>query len=61
MARPHQEPTETTAAAPAFLLDEDLMARLVDGIMAVYKESGHGLAPVHLGKVVARLRTIPAP
>lgn len=45
----------TSMAAPAFMLDEDLMARLVDGITAAYKEAGQGLAPVHLGRMAARL------
>ncbi|KAA0683657.1 hypothetical protein DS843_02790 [Roseomonas genomospecies 6] len=37
------------------MLDEDLMARLVDGITAAYKDAGQGLAPVHLGRMAARL------
>lgn len=36
-------------------LDEDLMGRLVDGITAAYKDAGHGLAPIHLGRMTARL------
>lgn len=45
----------TSMTAPALALDEDLMARLVDGITAAYKEAGQGLAPIHLGRMAARL------
>lgn len=36
-------------------LDEELHGRVVDGITAAYKEMGQAIAPVHLGRMTARL------
>lgn len=45
------------AKTPAAPLDEELMGRLVDGILTVYKEEGVRLPPVDLGRLVARFQT----
>jgi len=57
-------PTEGTlaqqsqaVAAPGEIgLDEELMGRLVDGILKVYKEEGVRLPPIDLGRLVARFQ-----
>lgn len=43
---------EAKASAP---MDEELMARLVDGIMAEYKAANVGLPPRDLGRMAARM------
>lgn len=44
------------AATGSDVRDEDLMALLVDGIMAVYKEESVGLPPRDLGRLAERMR-----
>ena len=56
--------TEPMAVAPAVqetpgnseAVDEELMALLVDGIMAVYKDVNVGLPPRDLGRLAERMR-----
>ncbi|GEO81959.1 helix-turn-helix domain-containing protein [Pararhodospirillum oryzae] len=49
-------PAESASGRPApTLLDEELFARVIDGISKVYKESGARIAPVDLGRLAARI------
>ncbi len=52
-----------SAAAPApppssaVAIDEDLMAKIVDGISRTYKDEGARIAPSDLGRLAARIHT----
>jgi hypothetical protein len=48
-----QEPPPA-ASSPLATLDDELMAKIVDGISKVYKECGARIAPADLGRLAAR-------
>ncbi|GEO83051.1 hypothetical protein [Pararhodospirillum oryzae] len=48
-------PMMSSDSQPHQALDEDLMARVVDGISKTYKEVGARIAPVDLGRLAARI------
>lgn len=53
---PQHESSPVGNAALLASHDEELMGRLVDGILAVYKEEGVGLPPRDLGRLAERMR-----
>jgi hypothetical protein len=44
-------------ASPAGAIDEDLMAKIVDGISRTYKDEGARITPSDLGRLAARIHT----
>lgn len=50
----NSQPVEPPADMPVHL-DEELHARIVDGISRLYKDEGVGLSPMDLGRLAARI------
>jgi len=52
---PDDAAKDSPSAPPTEKIDEGVMGRLNDGISAVYKDLGQAIAPIHLGRLAARL------
>ncbi|MDA8232846.1 MAG: helix-turn-helix transcriptional regulator [Magnetospirillum sp.] len=50
-----EPPRSAAPSADSDRLDEELNARVVDGIARLYKEMGVGLSPMDLGRLAARV------